>query len=162
MDKKTKFSVWYIIIAFWVLILLQDVYLMFRHLDEIPYSQFKTLVTQDKVAEVAITPTTIRGQLKPEKEKESPRLFQTVRIEDPDLVKLMEQHQVKFTGVVESTFWRDVASWAIPALIFFGIWYWIFSRLGQQGGLMRIGQSKAKIYVEKDIPVRFTDVAGVD
>jgi cell division protease FtsH len=51
----------------------------------------------------------------------------------------------------------------IPVLIFFGIWYWIFSRLGQaQGGLMRIGQSKAKIYVEKDIPVRFTDVAGVD
>jgi len=163
MDKKTKFSFWYIIIAFWALILLQEVYFAFRHLDEIPYSQFKSLVAQDKVAEVAITPTTIRGKLKPEKENEPPRLFLTVRIEDPDLVKLMEQHHVNFTGVIESTFWRDVASWVIPVLIFFGIWFWIFQRLGQaQGGLMRIGQSKAKIYVEKDIPVRFSDVAGVD
>jgi cell division protease FtsH len=163
MDKKTKFSFWYIIIAFWALILLQEVYLAFRHLDEIPYSEFKSLVAQDKVAEVAITSTTIHGKLKPEKENEPARLFQTVRIEDPDLVKLLEQHKVNFTGVIESTFWRDVASWVIPVLIFFGIWFWIFQRLGQaQGGLMRIGQSKAKVYVEKDIPVRFSDVAGVD
>src|SRR5437879_2792785 len=75
----------------------------------------------------------------------------------------MEKHQVKFAGVVESTLWRDVASWVIPILLFFGIWYWIFHRLGEgQGGLLRIGQSKAKIYMEKDIRVRFTDVAGVD
>ena len=163
MDKKLKFSVWYIIIAFWAIILLQDAYLVFRHLDEIPYSEFKSLVAQGKVTEVVLTPAVINGKLKPEKDNDPPRLFQTVRVEDPDLVKDLEQHHVKFTGMVQSTFWKDLASWVIPIIIFFGIWYWIFSRLGQgQGGLMRIGQSKAKVYVEKDIPVRFSDVAGVD
>jgi cell division protease FtsH len=163
MDTKVKFSVWYLLIAFWAIILLQEAYFLVQHLDEIPYSQFKQWVVEGKVAEVAITPTTIHGKLKPANERETPRLFKVVRVEDPDLVRLMEQRQVKFAGVVESTLWRDVASWVIPILLFLGIWYWIFHRLGEgQGGLLRIGQSKAKIYMEKDIQVRFTDVAGVD
>src|SRR2546425_983398 len=163
MDRKVKFSVWYLLIAFWAIILLQEAYFLAQHLDEIPYSQFKQWVAEGKVAEVAITPTTIHGKLKPANERETPRLFKVVRVEDPDLVRLMEKHQVKFAGVVESTLWRDVASWVIPILLFFGIWYWIFQRLGEgQGGLLPIGQSKAKIYVEKDVQVRFTDVAGVD
>jgi cell division protease FtsH len=163
MTKKVKFSIWYVIAAFWALILLQEVYLIFRHLDEIPYSQFKEWVAQDKVAEVAIGPTAIQGRLKPEKDNAPPRLFKTVRVEDHDLVRLLEEHRVTFAGMVESTLWRDLASWVVPMIIFLGIWYWIVGRLGQgQGGLMRIGASKAKIYMEKDIPVRFTDVAGVD
>ena len=55
MTKKLKFSIWYIVVAFWALILFQEAYLMFQHLDEIPYSQFKDWVAPDKVAEVAIT-----------------------------------------------------------------------------------------------------------
>jgi cell division protease FtsH len=163
MTKKVKFSIWYVIAAFWALILLQEVYLMFRHLDEIPYSQFKDWVAQDKVAEVAISPIAIQGRLKHEKDNAPPRLFKTVRIEDPNLVRLLEEHKVTFIGIIESTFWRDLASWVLPIVIFLGIWYWFIGRMGQgQGGLMRIGQSKAKIYMEKDISVRFTDVAGVD
>ena len=163
MDKKYKFSIWYLIAAFWALIFFQEIYFAYKHQAEIPYSQFRTWVEQDKVSEVAISETIIHGQVKPEKEGESPRLFKTIRVQDPDLIRLLEEHQVKFAGVVVSTFWRDVASWVIPILIFAGVWIWIMRRLGQgQGGLMRIGQSKAKIYMEKEIPVRFTDVAGVD
>src|SRR6185437_12992229 len=63
----------------------------------------------------------------------------------------------------ESTFWRDLLSWVIPVALFAGIWFFIFRRFGQaQGGFMQVGQSKAKIYVEKDIKVTFADVAGVD
>jgi len=108
MDRKVKFSVWYLLIAFWAIILLQEAYFLAQHLDEIPYSQFKQWIAEGKVAEVAITPTTIHGKLKPANEREAPRLFKVVRVEDPDLVRLMEQHQVKFAGVVESTLWRDV------------------------------------------------------
>jgi cell division protease FtsH len=66
--------------------------------------------------------------------------------------------------VVISTLWKDVASWVVPILIFAGIWFWILRKLGQGagGGFMRIGKSKAKIYMEKDIPTRMKDVAGVD
>ncbi|GJL56768.1 MAG: ATP-dependent zinc metalloprotease FtsH [Nitrospirales bacterium] len=162
-QKQTQFSIVYLLLAFWALILLQEAYFAFQHLDEVPYSQFKTWVTDDKVDEVAITDQTIKGKLKPDQVEVPPQWFQTVRVHDPNLVELLEEHGVKYAGVVVSTLWKDVASWVIPILIFAGIWYWIFRKLGQgQGGFMRIGQSKAKIYVEKEIPIRFSDVAGVD
>ena len=70
---------------------------------------------------------------------------------------------MKFIGVIETTFWRDVLSWILPAAIFGGIWFFFIRRLGQaQGGFMQVGQSKAKIYAETDIKVTFADVAGVD
>src|SRR3981081_3881827 len=62
---------------------------------------------------------------------------------------------------------RDILSWILPALIFFGVWYLLAKRMaGQQGGLgggfMNIGKSRAKIYVETKTGVVFADVAGVD
>ncbi len=162
-QKQTRFSVVYILLALWALILLQEAYLAFQHLDEVPYSQFKTWVTEDKVAEVAFTDQMIQGTLKPAQEDTSPRWFQTVRVQDPHLIELLEEHEVGYARVIVSTLWKDIASWVIPVLIFAGIWYWIFRKLGQgQGGFMRIGQSKAKIYMEKEVPIRFSDVAGVD
>ena len=87
-----------------------------------------------------------------------------MRVNDPDLVQLLEQQNVEFAGVIVSTLWKDVASWVIPILIFAAIWFWMFRRVSQGagGGFMRVGQSKAKIYMEQDIPVRMTDVAGVE
>lgn len=164
MDKKYRFSIWYFLFAFWLLIILQELYFASQHLDEVPYSQFKSWVLEEKVAEVAISDTKINGKLKPETEGGEPHLFQTIRVDDPDLVRLLEEKNVEFAGVIVSTLWKDVASWVIPILIFAGIWFWILRRVSQGagGGFMRVGQSKAKIYMEKDIPVRMTDVAGVD
>ena len=164
MDKKYRVSIWYFIIAFWGLIILQEMYFAAQHMDEVPYSQFKAWVQEDKVAEVAITDTVINGKLKPEKGGESPQWFQAVRVDDPDLVNLLEEKHVEFAGVIVSTLWKDVASWVVPILVFAGIWFWILRKMGQGagGGFMRIGKSNAKIYIEKDITTRFKDVAGVD
>ena len=164
MEKKHRVSLWYFLIAFWALIILQEIYVASQHMDEVPYSQFKAWVQEDKVAEVSITSTIIHGKLKQDRESEAPQWFQTVRVDDPDLVRLLEEKQVQFAGVVISTLWKDVASWVVPILIFAGIWFWILRKLGQGagGGFMRIGKSKAKIYMEKDIPTRMKDVAGVD
>ncbi len=164
MDKKYRVSIWYFIIAFWGLIILQEIYVASQHLDEVPYSQFKEWVQNDRVAEVSITDTVIHGKLKEGRGEEGSRYFQTVRVSDPDLVKLLEEKQVEFAGVVISTLWKDVASWVIPILIFAAIWFWLLRRLGQGagGGFMRIGKSKAKVYMEQDIPTRMKDVAGVD
>lgn len=164
MDKKYRVSIWYFIIAFWGLIILQEMYFAAQHMDEVPYSQFKTWVQEDRVAEVAITDRVINGKLKPEKGGESPQWFQAVRVDDPDLVKLLEEKHVEFAGVIVSTLWKDVASWVVPILVFAGIWFWILRKMGQGagGGFMRIGKSNAKIYIEKDITTRFKDVAGVD
>jgi len=164
MDKKYRFSIWYFLLVFWLLIILQELYFASQHLDEVPYSQFKVWVSEGTVAEVAITDTKINGKLKTETEGEEPHWFQTVRVDDPDLVRLLEEKEVEFAGVIVSTLWKDVASWVIPILIFAGIWFWMLRRVSQGagGGFMRVGQSKAKIYMEKDIPIRMTDVAGVE
>ena len=164
MEKKHRVSLWYFIIAFWALIILQEIYVASQHMDEVPYSQFKAWVQDGKVAEVSITETIIHGKLKQDREGENTHWFQTVRVDDPDLVRLLEEKQVEFAGVVISTLWKDVASWVVPILVFAGIWFWLLRKLGQGagGGFMRIGKSKAKVYMEKDIPTRMKDVAGVD
>ncbi|MDR4486197.1 MAG: ATP-dependent zinc metalloprotease FtsH [Nitrospirales bacterium] len=164
MDKKFRLSIWYFIIAFWGLIILQEIYFAAQHMDEVPYSQFKAWVQEDKVAEVSITDKIIHGKLKSQKSQEGTHWFQTVRVDDPELVKLLEEKHVEYAGVVVSTLWKDVASWVVPILVFAGIWFLILRKLGQGagGGFMRIGKSKAKVYIENDIPTRFADVAGVD
>jgi cell division protease FtsH len=162
-SKKITFSIWYVVLAVWAVILIHDFIQALRHIEEVPYSEFKALVASDKVTEVAIDSHKLTGKLKTEGESKEARWFTTVRVEDPDLVKDLNAHNVRFAGVIESTFWRDVASWFLPVLLFFGIWLFIFRRLGQgQGGFMTVGQSKAKVYMEKDIKVTFADVAGVD
>jgi cell division protease FtsH len=163
MNKKISFSIWYIILAIWAVILVHDFIHALQKIEELPYSEFKTSVAAGKVAEVSVSSQTLTGKLKPEGESKEQKLFSTIRVEDPDLVRDLNQHGVKFTGVIETTFWRDLLSWILPVVVFIGIWFFIFRRLGQaQGGFMQVGQSKAKIYMEKDIKVTFADVAGVD
>jgi cell division protease FtsH len=181
MDKKQRqFSIWYVFIAIWAMMLFQLFVTPYFNPTEIPYSEFKEAVASDKVDEVAISPMIIHGKMKPDKssspgtspEKSSAtepssqaegRAFNTVRVEDPDLIRDLETHHVKVTGVIESTFFRDLLSWIIPIALFFGVWLFLLRRMGQgQGGFMTVGRSKAKIYMEKEVKVTFADVAGVD
>jgi len=165
--KQKQFSVWYVLIALWALMLFQMFVAPFFNPSDIPYSEFKSAIAADKVAEVSISSAIIHGRMKPETggtdtAKEG-RLFNTVRVEDPDLVRELETHKVKITGVIESTIVRDVLSWVVPIALFFVVWLFVMRRVGQgQGGFMTVGQSKAKIYMEKDVKVTFADVAGVD
>lgn len=181
MDKKQRqFSIWYVFIALWAMMLFQLFVTPYFNPIEIPYSEFKEAVASGKVQEVSISPMIIHGQMKSADETSSAdksadkssatsstrpesRVFNTVRVEDPDLIRDLEAHQVKVTGVIESTFFRDLLSWLIPIALFFGVWLFLLRRMGQgQGGFMTVGRSKAKIYVEKEVKDTFADVAGVD
>ena len=175
MDKKQKqFSVWYVFIALWAMMLFQLFITPYFTPTEIPYSDFKKAVAEGKVEEVSISSTVIHGRMKPEAApsaeqetaktaKPEGRVFNTVRVEDPDLVRDLDAHGVKVTGVIESTFFRDLLSWVIPIALFFGVWLFLLRRMGQgQGGFMTVGRSKAKIYMEKEVKDTFADVAGVD
>jgi cell division protease FtsH len=162
-NRKIVFSIWYVILAFWAIVLAHDFIQTLSKVEELPYSQFKALVSAGKVQEVSVSGQTLTGTLKPSGDSKEPARFMTVRVEDPDLVRDLMQHGVTFTGVIETTFWRDVLSWLLPTVVFIALWFFIFRRLGQaQSGFMRVGQSKAKIYMEKDVKVTFADVAGVD
>ncbi len=162
-NNKISFWIWSVFLLLGAIILVHDFIMPVQKLGELPYSEFKTLLASGNVTEVAVTRQTLLGKLKPEEGSKEPKLFTTVRVEDPDLVKDLNAHNVKFTGMIESTFLRDIIWWVIPALIFVGIWLFVIRRFGQgQKGFMTVGQSKAKIYAEKDTKVTFADVAGVD
>jgi cell division protease FtsH len=163
-EKKLQFNLWYALFAVFAIVLLHDVWTAYRTVEPLPYSEFQRLLKEDQVKEITVTQNHIQGELKSPLPDGRSR-FVTTRI-DPDLAKGLEPFDVKVTGVVESTFLRDLLSWVIPALVFLGIWMLLARRFAEKsglgGGFLSIGKSKAKVYVETDTKVTFADVAGVD
>ncbi|HNY65140.1 MAG TPA: ATP-dependent zinc metalloprotease FtsH [Deltaproteobacteria bacterium] len=160
MEKKHTFSIWYVFIGIWGVLLAHSYIDSMMAVKAIPYSQFMTLLKQGKVAEIAISQGEIQGKMKNNEGKLED--FKTVRV-DPELSTILEQYNVTFKGKVESTFVRDIMSWVLPVFLFVGIWYFLMKRMtGKQPGFMSLGKNKAKIYMEDELKVRFDDVAGVD
>ncbi|MBI3245284.1 MAG: ATP-dependent metallopeptidase FtsH/Yme1/Tma family protein [Deltaproteobacteria bacterium] len=163
-NKKTKFSIWYVFIAVWGVLLLHNLWVQSLQTEQIPYSQFETYLKEDRVEEVRIGEHYIEGKIKDPAEGQ-PKQFVTVRVE-PELAEKLGTHQIKFAGEIENTVVHDILSWVLPTLLFFGIWFFLMRRFSQReglgGGFMAIGKSKAKIYMEKEVKVSFADVAGVE
>ncbi|MBY3206242.1 ATP-dependent zinc metalloprotease FtsH [Rhizobium laguerreae] len=161
MNRKTRFNIWYWIIAFLLLAAFQSFFATTHQIARIPYSQFETDLKDGKIAEVAVSDNFIQGRYK-EPQNERP-FFVTTRVE-ADLAEQLRQYGVVVTGQIESTFLRDLLSWLIPVALFVGVWMFMIRRMGGGlgGGLMQIGKSKARIYVQTDTGVTFNDVAGVD
>jgi len=163
MEKKQQIHFWYVIAAVLLMLFIQSLYLQRTKLTPIPYSQFETLLDQNKIKEVAITQNRIQGTLK-EADPDGLKDFVTTRVQPPELAESLTKHGVTYSGVVESHWIADLLSWILPAIFFVGIWMFAIRRMGQGGlgGLMTIGKSRAKVYVEKETKVTFGDVAGVD
>ena len=161
MENNTKFNIWYVLAAIWGVLLLQSLIFDQFRAKVIPYSEFIQALTQDKVIEIAISQDRISGKMKNET-GDGEVVFTTVRV-DSDLTQKLAEHNVKFSGQVENTFFKTLLSWFVPILLFFGIWYLLMRKLqGGQAGIMNFGKNKAKIVGEKDIDTRFVDVAGAD
>jgi cell division protease FtsH len=163
MEKKHKFSIWYVLLGIWVVLLIQNALSSYLAIKTIPYSEFLDLLREKRVSEVAISANQIQGKmLIDDRDPTRTELFKTVRV-DPDLSDLLEQYNITFKGELESTFLRNLLSWIFPLLLFIGVWYFLMKRMtGQQAGFMTLGKNKAKIYVENELNVTFHDVAGVD
>lgn len=163
MEKQHKFSIWYVLLGIWVVLLIQNYLGSALAIKTIPYSQFLTLVKENRVAEVAISSNLIQGKMLTDpKDPSKTELFKTLRV-DPEISALLEQHNVTFKGQVESTVLRDLFSWIFPIFLFVGVWYFFMKRMtGQQAGFMTLGKNKAKIYMQNELDVTFNDVAGVD
>jgi cell division protease FtsH len=180
MEKwRQQFSIGYFVIAVIVLIALQSYFATSRQ-EQVAYSDFKTLVRRGLVANLVITDKTIRGDIKPEGVKEAlpperlkvlgdqynnskkPLPFFTVRVEDPNLIADLEKSGIPFRGEVATDWLPTVLSWVVPVGLFFLLWSWLFKRMSTGGGVMQIGKSKAKVYIEKKTGVSFADVEGID
>jgi cell division protease FtsH len=162
-DKRTRFNLLYLVFALLAAALLQSWWHAARTVEVIPYSDFEDLLAEGRFAEVTVGDRLISGRLVAPKGELTTLAAERV---EPDVAERLSRYGVPFTRVHEPTFLRDILSWVVPALVFFGLWYYLVRRAaGQQGGLggfMAIGKSKAKVYVEKETGVTFADVAGVD
>jgi cell division protease FtsH len=163
MEKQHKFSIWYVLLGIWFVLIIQNYLVSAFAIKTIPYSEFLKLLKENKVAEVAIGANQIQGKLKgAEGETAKEIMFKTVRV-DPETSKLLDQYNITFKGEIESRFLATLLSWVVPVLLFFGIWFLMMKRMtGRQPGFMTLGKNKAKIYMQEEIDVSFEDVAGVD
>lgn len=178
MEKKVSFSLVYFLIAFLVLITVQN-YFLTRTVAQISYSEFKVLLKEHLINDLEIRQDTIEGKLvkgaderiaairsgdaRQPKVSSDMKTFFVVRMEDGDLVKELTANGVRFNALQESTWFRTLLSWVVPVLLFVGLWGFLMKRMGAAGGgLMAVGKSKAKIYVEGETKVTFEDVAGVE
>ncbi len=163
MKDRAQFHFNYWMIAILVFLGLQYLLSAQQEVATIPYSEFEQHLKEGRIDELAITDRRIEGRLK-EPLAGGQRRFITNRVE-PQLAEHLQQYPVRYTGKVESTLVRDLLSWIVPAILFFGIWLFLLKRIGSGlggGGMMQIGKSKARVYVETDMKVTFADVAGVD
>jgi cell division protease FtsH len=163
MERHTQINIWYFIVAGLAVVLLRDMWSSAQHIEQITYSQFQQALEADAIQDVEILENTLRGTYK-DAPAEGPHQFTTPRV-DLDLAQDLERYDVEFRGVVENTFLSDILSWVLPALVFFALWMFLLRKFAEKqgmGGMMAIGKSKAKVYMEKDTKVTFDDVAGVD
>jgi hypothetical protein len=161
--RKRQVTVWYVLAAMLGVLLFQWWWASYSQVETIPYSQFESLLEQDKVAQVTVSADSIQGTLK-EPLPNGKRDFFVTRV-DPQLAEKLARHQVVVTGVPSGGVVQTILSWVIPAVIFYLIWMFLFRHVAERqgfGGLMTVGKSRAKVYVETDTKVTFKDVAGVD
>jgi cell division protease FtsH len=179
MQKRLRFSIGYFIGAL-ALVILVNLYFTQEQAGEITYAQFKQLIAAEKVTDVVIGTDYVSGKfstldldglLSPEQIQRlkqwsgATHYFRAVKVEDPKLVEDLEAHKIAFSGRVSNTWLTNLASWAFSLLFFLALWGFLFRRMGAgdaPGGLMAIGRSKAKVYVESETRVTFADIAGIE
>jgi cell division protease FtsH len=157
---KTHFSIWYFLIAFLLFTYLQQ-YFLSRKVETIPYGQFKQALAEGNVSKLTIGPENITGTLI-EKERKPGQQFTTIRVDDPSLVKELDEHKVDYSGRYESKFLSSILSWILPIGIMLLIWRFAMKKMGPGMGVMSFSKSKAKLFAENETRVTFADVAGID
>jgi cell division protease FtsH len=161
--RKRQVTIWYTIAAVIGVLLFQQFWLSYAQVETIPYSEFERLLKDGKVAAVTVGTDAIEGTLK-EPLPSGKRAFYAVRV-DPQLADKLAAQNVEVRGAPSGGLVQTILSWVVPAIIFYLVWMLIFRRVAEKqgvGGLMTIGKSRAKVYVETDTKVTFKDVAGVE
>ncbi|MFZ5763625.1 MAG: ATP-dependent zinc metalloprotease FtsH [Thermodesulfobacteriota bacterium] len=165
MEKKISFSLYYLLIALAVFMLIQ--HWLAPQITNVSYTQFKKHVSERKINSVVISTNLLKGFEKVEDDQKKEPLFPkqvyvTPRVDDRGLVEFLEKNNIDIIAENENTLLRTILSWVLPTLFFVGIWMFLMRRMGQgaAGGMMTLGKSKAKIIAQTDLGVNFESVAG--
>jgi len=162
MERKHQFNLWYLVFAMFAVMMLQSLWQASGTVERISYSEFERRLVGGEIASVMVGSEELRGDyIAPLDGKTS---FVTTRV-DEDIAAILAENGVAYAGAIESTWLSELLSWVLPVALFFGLWMFVFRKIAERqgmGGMMSIGKSRAKVYVEKDTKVTFDDVAGVD
>jgi len=162
LDKKQTWNVAYWLLALVLLMWLQTIWQNANQSEVVPYSEFEQALSEGRIADVVVHDLTMTGRLKATEGQKT--VLVTARVE-PDLAARLDKYNVPYIRVVESTLLKNLASWIVPSLMFFGLWFFLFRSFADKqgmGGFLSIGKSRAKIYVQTNTGITFADVAGVD
>nr|WP_272211776.1 ATP-dependent zinc metalloprotease FtsH [Marinicella sp. W31]MDC2877665.1 ATP-dependent zinc metalloprotease FtsH [Marinicella sp. W31] len=163
MERKNTFNIGYFLLAFLVIIGFQ-MWFSSRDVAQISYSEMISYIEKGQVQSVAIADNTIQGQFKDA--VNGKEYFVTYRVPQ-ELAVDFDKYKVDVTGVPDHSMLTKILSWILPIIIFFAIWAWFFRKFAEKqgiglGGMMNVGKSKAKIYVERKTGITFDDVAGAN
>ncbi|MDH4481006.1 MAG: ATP-dependent zinc metalloprotease FtsH [Rhodoferax sp.] len=162
MDKKQIWNIGYWIFALAVLLLLQNVWQTASQSEVVSYSEFEKALAEGRIAEVTVSEQSLVGRLKSANGQKLQLV--TARVV-PDVAARLDKFNVPYLRVFENTWLREILSWIVPALLLFGLWYFLIRRMVDKQGMgsfLSIGKSRAKVYVQSNTGVTFADVAGVD
>jgi cell division protease FtsH len=152
---------WFGLSLFGLLLIANLVASVLKQGQTIDYSQFKTLLAQGRINEVAVGKEAITGKYLDGENKDV--VFHTIRVDDPKLAEELQSQKVTFRGEADTRWVTELLTWVIPFLLILALWIFLFRRMGgAEGGIMSFARSRAKIYAEDDVKVAFVDVAGVD
>ena len=174
-DRKRKglsqLDIVYIIVAFLLLVILQNYWTSSGHLKTIPFSEFQALVEKNAITDVVVGPTTITGAYKAAGQEANGKgkgaaetqHFSTIRV-DPAIADELQKRGITYRGEEPPGFLSNLLSWILPTALLILAWMFLLRPMasGGHGGLMGIGRSRAKVYSEENVKATFADVAGVD
>ena len=164
MKEPERFSLLWFVGAILVLVIIQ-VLGSHEGAGGIPYSEFKRLLAEGRVAEVTIDTGVIRGTLKDEPGAKAPaKTFTTARVDDPGLIRDLEGRGVTFRGTGQPAWLRDLLLvWVLPILGVVVLYRLLTRRMGGPGmEALNLGKRRGRIYAAHEVKVTFEDVAGVD
>jgi cell division protease FtsH len=178
--QRRLWSAWYLLLALALILSAQSMLEQSRTV-ALLYSEFKLALHGGKVDDLVLAEQEVAGTLKTagldavlpaatlarlglgQGRAGAERRFVALRVADPALVEQLEAAKVRYAAAPDNRWLSTLLSWVLPALIFFGLYSLFLKRMGgAAGGLLDIGKSRAKVFMQQATGVCFDDVAGVD
>ena len=132
--------------------------------EDLDYSKFLDMVNNDEVQEVVLKSGTLT--VTPKDQKSEGITYQvTMMGDEQELVDLLQEKGITYhkdppdsTGTIIYTLLTVI----LPVVMLVAVMVWVMRSMNKGGGVMGVGKSRAKAYVQKETGVTFRDVAGQD
>ncbi len=165
-NKNGQIIMIFIMVSLFVLFIMSIISNKFtqKYNQELSYTEFLQKVENDEIESIEFTGTQINIVQKAKKNTKFKKTYYTGMVNDDEMISLLKEHEVEIFGYIPdntSTWIYNILSFVIPLVLVWILIAFLMRRMGG-GGMMGVGKTTAKVYVEKSTGVTFVDVAGQD